>query len=57
VPTLRVTLEVVGRALDPGEVEDKLENLGRTLGMPLEDDAYRAAVVSVVAANFHATKR
>jgi hypothetical protein len=57
VPTLWVTLEVICRALDPEEVEDKLANLGLTLGLPWEDDAYRAAVVSAVAANFHATKR
>ena len=38
------------------EVKDKLATLGLTLGMTLEDDAYRAAVVATVAANIAARR-
>ena len=36
------------------EVKAKLANLGLTLAMTLEDDAYRAAIVAAVAAAFRA---
>jgi DNA-directed RNA polymerase alpha subunit len=38
------------------EVKEKLANLGLTLGMTLEDDAYRAAVVAAVVANIATAK-
>ena len=38
------------------EVKAKLATLGLTLGMTLEDDAYRAAVVATVAAHIEATR-
>jgi DNA-directed RNA polymerase alpha subunit len=38
------------------EVKEKLATLGLTLGMPLEDEAYRAAVVATVAANLEAAR-
>ena len=38
------------------EVKGKLANLGLTLGMPLEDDTYRAAVVATVAAHLDTRK-
>jgi DNA-directed RNA polymerase alpha subunit len=38
------------------EVKTKLATLGLTLGMTLEDDAYRAAAVAAVAANIAAAK-
>lgn len=38
------------------EVKDKLAMQGLTLGMTLEDDAYRAAVVAAVAAHIKAGK-
>jgi len=38
------------------EVEAKLAALGLTLGMTLDDDSYKAAVVATVAANIQATK-
>jgi DNA-directed RNA polymerase alpha subunit len=38
------------------KAKDKLAILGLTLGMTLEDDTYRGAVVATVAANIHATK-
>ena len=38
------------------EVKEKLANLGLTLGMTLEDESYRAAVVATVAANIQLTK-
>ena len=38
------------------KVKSKLANLGLTLGMTLEDDAYRAAVVATVAAHIEATR-
>jgi hypothetical protein len=38
------------------EVKAKLATLGLTLGMTLEDDAYRGAVVAAVAANIAAPK-
>jgi len=39
------------------EVKEKLANLGLTLGMTLEDDAYRAAVVARLAVHIEATRR
>ena len=39
------------------EVKDKLATLGLTLGMTLEEDAYRAAVVATVAASIKAAGR
>jgi len=38
------------------EVKARLATLGLTLGMTLEDDAYRAAVVATVAASIRAAK-
>jgi hypothetical protein len=38
------------------EVKEKLATLGLTLGMMLDDNSYRAAVVAAVAASIHATK-
>ena len=38
------------------EIKEKLTKLGLTLGMTLEDDAYRGAVVAAVAANIAAPK-
>jgi DNA-directed RNA polymerase alpha subunit len=38
------------------EVKEKLANLGLTLGMTLEEDGYRAAVVAAVAAHIEATR-
>ena len=38
------------------EVKGKLANLGLTLPMTLEDDAYRAAVLATVAARIRATE-
>jgi DNA-directed RNA polymerase alpha subunit len=38
------------------EVKAKLATLGLTLGMTLEDDTYRAAVVATVAAHIGATR-
>jgi len=38
------------------EVKETLATLGLTLGMTLEDDAYRAAVVAAVAANIEAAR-
>jgi DNA-directed RNA polymerase alpha subunit len=38
------------------EVKEKLAALGLTLGMTLDDEAYRAAVVATVVANIQATK-
>jgi DNA-directed RNA polymerase alpha subunit len=38
------------------EVKAKLAALGLTLGMTLEDDSYRAAVVATVAANLRTRK-
>jgi DNA-directed RNA polymerase alpha subunit len=39
------------------EVKAKLATLGLTLGMTLEDDTYRAAVVARVTASIQAAKR
>jgi DNA-directed RNA polymerase alpha subunit len=39
------------------EVHEKLAMLGVTLGMTLEDDAYRAAVVATVAASIEAASK
>jgi len=39
------------------EVRTKLANLRLTLGMTLEDDSYRAAIVATVAATIEAAKR
>jgi len=41
----------------PREVKEKLANLGLTLGMTLEDDSYRAAVVATVAASIEAARK
>ena len=38
------------------EVKDKLATLGLTLGMTLEEDVYRAAVVAAAAANIEAAR-
>ena len=38
------------------EVTEKLATLGLTLGMTLEEDTYRGAVVATVAANLAAAK-
>ena len=38
------------------EVKEKLATLGLTLGMTLEDDTYRAAVVAAVAASIEVTR-
>jgi DNA-directed RNA polymerase alpha subunit len=38
------------------EVKEKLANLGLMLGMTLEDDVYRAAVLATVGANIDATR-
>ena len=38
------------------EITEKLAALGRTLGLTLDDESYRAAIVAMVAANVHATK-
>jgi len=38
------------------EITEKLAALGRTLGRTLDDESYRAAIVTMVAANVHATK-
>ena len=38
------------------EVKEKLAALGLTLGMTLDDESYRAAVVATVAASIDATK-
>jgi len=38
------------------EIQEKLATLGLTLGMTLDDDSYRAAIVAAVAANLGATK-
>jgi DNA-directed RNA polymerase subunit alpha len=38
------------------EVKAKLATLGLTLGMPWEEDAYRAAVVATVATSIEATR-
>lgn len=38
------------------EVREKLAGLGLTLGMTLDDESYRAAVVAAVAASIKATK-
>jgi hypothetical protein len=39
------------------EVKATLATLGLTLGMPLEEDTYRAAVVAAVAAHMQAARR
>jgi DNA-directed RNA polymerase subunit alpha len=55
-PTDLVSLPNVGnRSLK--EVKEKLATLGLTLGMTLEDDAPRAAVVAAGAASIEATRR
>jgi hypothetical protein len=38
------------------EVKEKLATLGLTLGMTLDDDSYRGAIVATVAATLRATK-
>jgi DNA-directed RNA polymerase alpha subunit len=38
------------------EIKEKLATLGLTLAMTLDNESYRAAIVSTVAANLHATK-